>query len=71
MAPTTAGRVIDHVGFEVRDLEAFCKKLEGKGIKLTQAYRKGSPLGASVATAMLVDPWGTVIELTEGLDKAL
>ena len=69
--PTTAGRVIDHVGFEVRDLEAFCKKLEGKGIKLTQAYRKGSPLGANVATAMLVDPWGTVIELTEGLDKTL
>ena len=71
MATTTAGRVIDHVGFEVRDLEAFCKKLEGKGIKLTQAYRKGSPLGANVATAMLVDPWGTVIELTEGLDKTL
>jgi catechol 2,3-dioxygenase-like lactoylglutathione lyase family enzyme len=66
----TAGRAIDHVGFEVRDLEAFCKKLEAKGVKLTQPYRKTSSLGG-VATAMLVDPWGTVIELTEGLDKAL
>jgi catechol 2,3-dioxygenase-like lactoylglutathione lyase family enzyme len=66
----TSGRAIDHVGFEVRDLEAFCKKLQGKGITLTQPYRRTSPLG-NVATAMLVDPWGTVIELTEGLDKAL
>jgi catechol 2,3-dioxygenase-like lactoylglutathione lyase family enzyme len=66
----TAGRAIDHVGFEVRDLEAFCKKLQAKGITLTQPYRKTSALG-NVATAMLVDPWGTVIELTEGLDKAL
>ena len=66
----TAGRAIDHVGFEVRDLEAFSKKLQGKGITLTQPYRKTSSLG-NVATVMFVDPWGTVIELTEGLDKAL
>jgi catechol 2,3-dioxygenase-like lactoylglutathione lyase family enzyme len=66
----TAGRAIDHVGFEVRDLEAFCKRLEAKGIKLTQPYRRG-PASPSVATAMLVDPWGTVIELTEGLDRTL
>jgi catechol 2,3-dioxygenase-like lactoylglutathione lyase family enzyme len=66
----TAGRVIDHVGFEVRDLEAFCKKLEAKGVKLTQPYRRGTST-PNVATAMFVDPWGTVIELTEGLDKAL
>jgi catechol 2,3-dioxygenase-like lactoylglutathione lyase family enzyme len=67
---TTAGRVIDHVGFEVRSLEEFCRKLEAKGIKLTQPYRRSPELN-NVGTAMLVDPWGTVIELTEGLEKAL
>ena len=65
----TAGRVIDHVGFEVRNLEEFCKKLEAKGIKLTQPYRRQGPL--NIPTATMVDPWGTVIELTEGLEKAL
>ena len=34
----TAGRVVDHVGFEVKNLEAFCRALEAKGIKLTRPY---------------------------------
>jgi hypothetical protein len=59
----TAGRAVDHVGFEVRGLQAFCAELERKGIALTQPYRKSGNL----ATAMLADPWGTSIELTEGL----
>jgi len=59
----TAGRAVDHVGFEVRGLEAFCRELEAKGIALTQPYRKS----ANLATAMIADPWGTSIELTEGL----
>ena len=29
----TKGRVIDHIGFEVKNLEAFCKALEAKGVK--------------------------------------
>jgi catechol 2,3-dioxygenase-like lactoylglutathione lyase family enzyme len=61
----TRGRVYDHVGFEVKNLEEFCKKLEAKGIKLTQPYRKDPAL--NIATAMTVDPWGVSIELTEGL----
>jgi catechol 2,3-dioxygenase-like lactoylglutathione lyase family enzyme len=61
----TKGRVYDHVGFEVRNLEEFCKKLEAKGIKLTQPYRKDPAL--NIATAMTVDPWGVSVELTEGL----
>jgi len=59
----TSGRAVDHVGFEVHDLEAFCKELEAKDITLTQPYRKSE----SIATAMIADPWGTSIELTEGL----
>ena len=38
----TAGRVYDHVGFEVKGLEAFAKELESKGIKLTKPLSQGS-----------------------------
>ena len=65
----TARRVVDHVGFEVKNLEAFCKTLETKGIKLTQPYRQRDAAMNNIATAMMVDPWGVSIELTEGLDK--
>jgi catechol 2,3-dioxygenase-like lactoylglutathione lyase family enzyme len=61
----TAGRAVDHVGFEVRDLEAFCEELKRKGIELTAPYRREETTGLAVAT--LTDPWGTVVELTEGL----
>jgi len=63
----TKGRAIDHIGFEVKGLEAFTKKLEATGIKLDIAYRKIPTLG--IAIAFLTDPFGTYIELTEGLDK--
>jgi catechol 2,3-dioxygenase-like lactoylglutathione lyase family enzyme len=61
----TAGRALDHIGFEVQGLEAFCKKLEANGAKLDTSYRKVPELG--IALAFLTDPWGTRIELTEGL----
>lgn len=63
----TQGRALDHIGFEVKDLEAFTKKLEAEGITLTVPYRKVPALG--IAIAFITDPWGTSIELTEGLDK--
>jgi len=63
----TQGRVLDHIGFEVKNLEAFCKKLEADGIKLAVPYRQVPALG--IAIAFFTDPWGTYIELTEGLDK--
>ena len=65
----TAGRVVDHVGFEVKNLEAFCKALEAKGIKLIRRYKKRDAAMNNIATATIVDPWGVSIELTEGLDK--
>jgi catechol 2,3-dioxygenase-like lactoylglutathione lyase family enzyme len=65
----TRGRVVDHVGFEVKNLEEFCKKLEAKGIKLTREYRKKDKAMGNIGTAMITDPWGVSIELTEGLDK--
>jgi catechol 2,3-dioxygenase-like lactoylglutathione lyase family enzyme len=65
----TAGRVVDHVGFEVKNLDAFCKALEAKGIKATRPYKKRDAAMNNIATATIVDPWGVSIELTEGLDK--
>ena len=63
----TQGRALDHIGFEVKNLEAFCKKLEADGIKLDRALPQVPALG--IAIAFITDPWGTYIELTEGLDK--
>jgi catechol 2,3-dioxygenase-like lactoylglutathione lyase family enzyme len=63
----TQGRALDHIGFEIKDLEAFCKRLEEMGIKLTVPYRKVQ--GANLSLAFITDPWGTYIELNEGLDK--
>jgi catechol 2,3-dioxygenase-like lactoylglutathione lyase family enzyme len=62
----TAGRVYDHVGFEVKNLAEFCKQLEAKGIKLTRPYGKDPEMN-NMPTAAMVDPWGVSIELTEGL----
>jgi catechol 2,3-dioxygenase-like lactoylglutathione lyase family enzyme len=61
----TQGRALDHIGFEVKNLEAFTKKLEADGIPLTVSYRTVPALG--IAIAFIKDPWGTNIELTEGL----
>ncbi len=63
----TKGRALDHIGFEVRGLEAFCKKLEAQGVKFDRPFTKVPSLGISLA--FLTDPWGTYIELTEGLNQ--
>ena len=63
----TKGRAVDHIGFEVKNLEAFCKRLEEMGIKLDTPYRNVPAVGLSLA--FITDPWGTSIELNEGLDK--
>ena len=60
----TKGRRLDHIGFEVRNLEAFCRRLESMGVKLDSPYQRNAD---GIATASLTDPWGTSIELTEGL----
>jgi len=61
----TAGRAIDHIGFEIKDLEGFCKKLTADGIKLDSPVRAIPELRMSAA--FLTDPSGVRIELTEGL----
>jgi catechol 2,3-dioxygenase-like lactoylglutathione lyase family enzyme len=63
----TRGRTIDHIGFEIDNLEAFCKKLEARGIKFDTPFRDAAAV--SLKIAYLTDPWGTYIELTEGYDQ--
>jgi len=65
----TAGRAIDHIGFDVTNLEAFTKKLAAQGIKLDEPIR-GIPVSTRVKITFITDPWGTRIELTEGLAPA-
>jgi catechol 2,3-dioxygenase-like lactoylglutathione lyase family enzyme len=61
----TKGRSLDHIGFEVDNLEALVASLDAKGIKLEAPIR--TIPGTSLKVAFLTDPWGTYIELTEGL----
>jgi catechol 2,3-dioxygenase-like lactoylglutathione lyase family enzyme len=61
----TKGRALDKVGFEVKDLKGFVAKLEAAGVKMDRPY--GKIPGTSIAVASFTDPWGTTIELTEGL----
>jgi catechol 2,3-dioxygenase-like lactoylglutathione lyase family enzyme len=65
MAAPMKGRTLAHLGLEVRNLQAFCRRLESMGVTFDVPFQKG-PDGVSFAR--LTDPWGTAIELTEGLN---
>ena len=61
----TKGRSLDHIGFDVKNLDEFVKKLEAAGVKL-DAPPQQIP-NSKTKIAFLTDPWGTYIELTENL----
>lgn len=61
----TKGRSIDHIGFEVTNLDAFVKKLDEQGTKMEAPIRQVP--NTKLKIAFLTDPWGTYIELTENL----
>jgi catechol 2,3-dioxygenase-like lactoylglutathione lyase family enzyme len=61
----TKVRSLDHIGFEVKGLEAFCKKLAADGVTFESPFRDVPRIGLKIA--FLIDPAGTRIELTEGL----
>jgi catechol 2,3-dioxygenase-like lactoylglutathione lyase family enzyme len=66
----SAGRAIDHIGFEVTDLDAFVKRIDiANGINLDEPIRN-SANSSRVKVAFITDPWGTRIELTQGLAPA-
>lgn len=63
----TRSRAIDHIGFEVNDLAAFCEMLEARGIDFEVPYREIASI--ELAIAFFTDPSGVRIELTEGFDE--
>ena len=65
LAPTK-GRSVDHIGFEVKDIDAFVAKLQASGVK-TDAPVRNSTNAAGIRLAYVTDPWGTEIEITQGL----
>ena len=62
----TRGRAIDHIGFELDDLKAFCEQLKQKGIEFDVEYREIDSI--ELKFAFITDPSGVYIELTEGYD---
>ena len=58
------GHVFDHISFEIKDLDEFCKKLEAQGVKLDMQIIDAKQIGLKVT--FVTDPAGTRIELTEG-----
>jgi len=61
----TRGRAIDHLGFEVKDIAEFEKKLAAHGLKFDAPIREVPNTHTRIA--FLTDPWGTYIEVTERL----
>ncbi len=62
----TKGRTLDHIGFEIKDLDAFSRKLDADGIKFDMPVRDIPAIGLKIA--FITDPVGTRIELTQGLE---
>jgi extradiol dioxygenase family protein len=58
----TKGRVLDHIGFDVKDLKGFVKTLEANNIKLDRPYSVNQ---FGIGIAFVTDPWGTYIEINE------
>src|SRR5207244_7001566 len=58
----TRGRVLDHIGFDVKDHAAFVKRLEAAGITLDEPVR--TTASGNLVT-YITDPWGTRIEIVQ------
>jgi catechol 2,3-dioxygenase-like lactoylglutathione lyase family enzyme len=62
----TAGRSLDHIGFEVKDLPAFLERMKAEGVTITQGLTP-SNFVKTMRVAFIADPWGTKMEITEGI----
>jgi len=58
------GTVLDHFSLEVKGLDAFVKKIEADGVKVTKPVSTNAD---GLKTAMIVDGVGNDVELVEGL----
>jgi catechol 2,3-dioxygenase-like lactoylglutathione lyase family enzyme len=59
----TRHRILDHIGFDVKDHPAFLKTLEANGVKLDEPARKSPATGNFIT--YITDPWGTRIEIIQ------
>ena len=64
LAPTKT-RELDHLGFDVRNIDEFEKKLVAQGLKFEAPPRQVP--NTQTRVAFLTDPWGTYIEVTDTL----
>ena len=62
----TAGRSLDHIGFDVKNLPEFLKRMEAEGVTITQGLTP-SNFVSTMRVAFIADPWGTKMEITEGI----
>jgi catechol 2,3-dioxygenase-like lactoylglutathione lyase family enzyme len=60
---TTKGHVLDHIGIDVTDIDAFFKKAEAMGVKPVAPPAKNPANGTWVA--FIYDPWGSYIEINQ------
>lgn len=58
----TRNRILDHIGFDVKDHAAFVKKIQAEGITLDEPVRNGT--NGTILT-YITDPWGTRIEIIQ------
>ena len=64
----TQGNAIDHIGFEVADMDAFSAHMAEMGVEFDRAPSEIEAIGLTIA--FITDPAGTYIEITEGLVNA-
>jgi catechol 2,3-dioxygenase-like lactoylglutathione lyase family enzyme len=62
----TSGRSLEHIGFEVKNLPEFLERLAAMGIQPDVPIRP-SNFSPKLRVAFISDPWGTKMEITEGL----
>ena len=64
-APTSnKGTILDRFALEVKGIDAFVKKIEGEGVKISKPVSTNAD---GLKTAMIVDSLGNDVELIEGL----
>jgi hypothetical protein len=65
IAPTK-GHSLGLLGFEVKDLQDFVKRYQASGAKLDGNVATSA--AANLSVVQLTDPWGTSIEVSQGLN---
>ena len=65
-APTgTKGRALDHIGFDVADIDGMFARFKADGIDVGRGVTDAKQIGLKIG--FVTDPNGTYIEITQGL----